>query len=120
MPASNPANWDTNSADNLAAARKYIGIVAGRNGQTYSADPDLSNSIEARTWADAASAAAAAHANPNLLDGRIDHFYLRGDGDTRQPWPTLTRYLSIGPFRNVGGGDAAAGNNLFIDFYGRR
>ncbi|HXZ01133.1 MAG TPA: hypothetical protein VEI03_14120 [Stellaceae bacterium] len=115
-----PANWDTDSADNLAAARQYIGIVAGRNGQTHSADADLSNPIETRAWADAANAAAKAHANPDLLDEHIDHFYLRGNGDTRNPWPTLTRYLRIGPFRNVGGGDAGRGNDLYIEFYGRR
>lgn len=116
-----PGNWVPDSADNLAAARKYVGIVAGRNANTRPAIADLSNPIEMRAWNDALNAAQAAQRTPNLLDPKIDHFYIRHEGDVRRPWPELYGYLTVGPFRNVGGrGSTGTSNKTFIEFYGRK
>jgi hypothetical protein len=116
--ATDPTNWQTDSYDALQFARTAIGVVAGRNTRTHTATPKHDNPAERDAWQSSESAGNAAAANPALLDSHITQFYLRGDGDTGQPWPTLRRYLTVGPFRNVGGGDAPAGNNLFIEFYG--
>ena len=115
-----PINWQTDSIEALQAARKYIGIVAGRNGVTQSTDPNLANPLERRAWESAVSAGNAAHVDPDLIDSHITHFFLRGGEDTRQPWPELHRYLTIGPFRNVGGGDVPRGNDVYIEFYGTK
>jgi hypothetical protein len=68
----------------------------------------------------AISAGTATQASPNLADRHLTDFVVRGDGDTRQPWPDLDRYLTVDPSRDDGGKDAPRGNNLYIEFYGTK
>jgi len=116
-----PANWDPASADRLATARVYVGIVSDRNSNVWSDWPtDPNNPIQARAWGLAMDAAARG-ADETQLDGRITNFFMRQDGVGPQApdWPGYRRYLSLGPFYNVGGGAAGAGPRTYIDFYGR-
>ncbi len=115
-----PANWDPASADRLATARMYIGIVSERNPDVWSdwpTDPD--NPIQAQAW-NLAMDAAVRGADGTQLDSRITNFFMRQEGVGPQApnWPGSRRYLSLGPFYNVGGGAAPAGPETYIDFYG--
>jgi hypothetical protein len=112
-----PRNWQTDSWDNLALARRNIGVVAGRNKITWWDAPSKPGQEEA--WSHAQDAAEQA-ADSSILDPKIRYFAIRGDGVTRDFFPQLRRYLTIGPFRNVGGDrDAPAGNNAYVEFYGK-
>jgi hypothetical protein len=117
-----PANWETDSYDNLQKARTYVGIVAGRNDDILYNNLNFSNPIEAQASNSAMNAGNAAQSNPDMLDARITQFFIRGEGVTRAAFPKQKHelYLTIGPFRNVGGGDVPRGNNVYIEFYGRR
>ena len=116
-----PDNWEEGSPDQLELARRYVGIIAGRNPVTQWTRANQRNPIESRAWNDALDAANWAHANQGRLDSRIKQFYIRGSGDTAVAFPrqNVRRYLMIGPFRNVGGAKSApAGNDTYIEFYG--
>ncbi len=115
-----PANWDPASADRLATARVYVGIVSERNSDVWSDWPtDPENPIQARAW-NLAMDAAVRGADGTQLDSRITNFFMRqeGVGPQAPDWPGSRRYLSLGPFYNVGGGAAPAGPETYIDFYG--
>lgn len=116
-----PANWDPASADRLATARVYVGIVSDRNSNVWSDWPtDPGNPIQAKAW-DLAVDAAVGSADATQLDSRITNFFMRQEGVGRQVpnWPSLRRHLSLGPFYNVGGGRVPRGPETYIDFYGR-
>ncbi len=113
-------NWGTASFKKLQTARAYVGVVSDRNAFVYRSMPSShANSIEKRAWSDAIYAATATKIP--ALDARINHFFLRqiGNGVQIAPWPELQRYLSLGPFINVGGGDVPKGSATYIDFYGK-
>ncbi|MEJ0063416.1 MAG: hypothetical protein WDO70_09530 [Alphaproteobacteria bacterium] len=117
----NPSNWDKDSANKLHAAKVYVGIVSDRNPLVHYDKPrNADNSIEAYAWGRAVEAAIDA-ADGTRLDLRVTNFFLRQEGEGRQtpPWLGLTRYLSLGPFNNAGGGDVPEGLNTYIDFYGK-
>jgi len=116
----NPSNHDPHSAEQLARARAYIGIVSERNPKVHFAKPPSSgNPIEASAWNHSVDAAIDGH-KPEGLDPRVTNFFLRQEGIGRQvpPWTGMRRYLSLGPFSNVGGGDVPRGPKTYIDFYG--
>jgi len=116
-----PKNWNSDSAKKLHRARIGIGIVSERNPKVNYAEPsDPNNAIQAQTWSLAVDAGISA-GDDTALDPRVTHFFLRQRGTGRQtpPWPELTRYYSMGPFNNVGGGDVPKGPNTYIDFYGK-
>lgn len=116
-----PNNWVEGSEDDLATARKYVGIVAGRNWNTHPADPEDAIPGDQRAWELATEAAKAAHENPDTLDPRIFQFYIRHEGDPFRPFPGSDHYFAMGPFRNIGGQrSAGADNNTFIEFYGKK
>jgi hypothetical protein len=120
-PENDPRNWVSDSFDNLQAARRYIGIVASRNRKRESKIPNPEIPLEVEVWENAMSAGTAAQNNPDLLDARITNFYIRGDRNrTKEAFKGLSKFLTIGPFRSVGKGDAGAGNNVYIEFYGKR
>lgn len=117
----NPKNWNSDSASKLHLARAYIGVVSGRNPKVrYAVPTDPKNGIQAQTWGLAVDAAISG-GDGTILDPRVTHFFLRQEGVGRQtpPWQGFSRYYSIGPFNNVGGGDVPRGSNTFIDFYGK-
>jgi hypothetical protein len=120
-----PQNWAAGSFDNLQAARRYMGIVASRNRRTERNVPNPEKEKEVEVWGNAMSAGTAAQNNPDLLDSRITQFFIRGDKNrTKEAFsnqkPRPYKYLTIGPFRSVGGGDAGGGNDTYIEFYGKR
>jgi len=117
-PPHDPNNWVEGSADDLATARRHVGIVAGRNSETYPATPNKPS--EGPAWDAATAAGKAAHENPAELDPEIDRFFIRGKGIDKRPFSERDFYYRLGPFRNVGGGDAPAGNDTYIEFYGKK
>lgn len=115
-------NWDESSSEQLALARTYIGIVSERNPRVHFATPkNPDNFLETRTW-DKTVDSAIAGEDHTKLDPKITNFFLRqeGVGDQRpKKWyANLKRKFSLGPFNNVGGGDAPRGTKTYIDFYG--
>ncbi len=112
-----PNNWDQASADELARARAYIGVVSERNSRTHSAKPDFSKPLDRLQWNRALEAAQASRAADGTLDPAIGRFYLRQEGSAQKipKYDTLTP--PIGPFVNVGGGDVPRGNQMYFDFF---
>ena len=115
------SNWDIQSAQMLHTTRTYIGIVSERNPKVHYASPiKPNNPIQASAWR-LSEAAAREGGNQQLLNPKITHFFLRQDGVglQRPPWQGYQRYLSLGPFLNIGGGDVPRGGNTYVDFYGK-
>jgi hypothetical protein len=116
-----PSNWDKASAEQLRLARKYIAIVSNRNTRVHRATPkNQNNPIEARTWNESLDAASDA-VNDAELDPRITQFFFRQEERGKQvpSWPGYRRYMSFGPFHNVGGGDTPRGSKAYIEFWGK-
>ncbi len=116
-----PENWDADSEDALSTARAFVGIISDRNSDVnFSTPTDPNNAIQMQAWQSSVDAAIDG-VNGAPLDSRISNFFIRQEGIGPQSpnWPGLTKYMSIGPFNNVGGGDVPRGNKTYIDFYGK-
>lgn len=122
-----PDNWDPHSREELARARRAMGIVSERNRRTHPVDGSRSrNPIEALQWGEAASAARTM--DRVNLPKRIINFYIRNrDVEPTAPHQRLEQFGDVvyigtigadAPFRNVGRGDVEPGDNIVIDFYG--
>jgi hypothetical protein len=124
-PPHDSKNWESGSAEALAEARRYVGIVAGRNYRTHRNSPNLDNPLEARAWNDVVRAADQAHQDADLVDARIQNFYIRGTkqrGEGFPKRPDLVLYRKFGPFRTVGDPKHGipADNETYLEFYGPR
>jgi len=118
-----PADWDSQSADQLKTAREWIAGVGLRNPKVHGKSADLSNRTERMMWNVATDAAQGAQ--KLQLPPGVDHFFMRqeGKGHQKPPWGKGgtpyegAPYKTFGPFINVGGGRVPAGSKTYIDFY---
>ncbi len=115
----NSKNWNSDSYDELQAARTAISVISERNNHTQKKDgSSATNPIEKRAWDD--SVDAANNAENFSLPTSTRHFFIRQKDIGRQkPWWAGNKkpYKSYGPFINVGGGDVPRGNQTYIDIY---
>ena len=113
----NPGNWNPTSLRQLTIARIWIAEVQRRNSNVNYAELNGSKLIDVIQWNMALGAASAAS---NSSPAGVRHFFIRPtiDGRTRPPFVgTKEPLATFGPFVNVGGGDVARGDNIYIDFY---
>ena len=116
-----PNQWDADLTEQLLKARAAIHLLADRNLKRWSANPNLSNTIEKML--------ASYHLTDNFPevdteikdDSQVKYFYLSSDENATTPsinskyWDQ-EKVKKYGPFYNIGGGDAAKGS-IYIHFY---